>query len=270
MQTLIKSRIFRSALFLLAVEAIGAFAIMAPILIYFRIQFENTIIVRELWPVITPEFIGDILINYSQALAIFLLAGCIIYIAYFPLKTLFLAAIFSFLANEENRSRSLRDYLRSGLETWAGFLKLSLFSILIYLTAIFIGFTLGSLFEKFSRLLMMLTAGIFLLMASSYIQILRASIAIDGHTKLKSVILNTKNRIGKSFLRILIGNISVVIATGLILFLIWSLLKGIRDFEWNFATAALSFVIQQAMVLVICLAQAIRINFHISILKRGE
>jgi hypothetical protein len=154
--------------------------------------------------------------------------------------------------------------------SWIGFLKVGLFAVPVYALALFIGSAFGAFLGKLSMVLRIAAFSVFLLMASAYLQILKIQIINESDNSLKSAIKDTKQLIADKFLRIILGNISVMGVAFIIILIFWLILKFIKGQDWNIIYTVIIMLIQQAIILIICFAQVIRINFNSSILEKGD
>ena len=94
--------------------------------------------------------------------------------------------------------------------------------------------------------------------------------AFTFDNSLKTALRETRERIAGALLRIIIGNVSVGLAAFLVVLILWFVLKAIKSSEWSVILMILAILVQQMMALAICLAQALRINFNFSVIKKGE
>lgn len=274
MMNIFKNRIVTASLIFLLADVIGGLLIMAPLLIFLRVVFEYSGSALKLWPVVEPEIISDLFINQGQALAMFLIAAVVIYAAYFPLKTFLGAGVYGIVLFNKGRSgreiNSVRTFLTGAAAAWLGFIKIGIFGIIAYAVAIFLGMIIGGLLGHLISFLGPVTVILFLLMASTYVQILKIAVVVKGGTSLRDAIRDTRENIASSFLRLLTGNIAVAVAGLLVAIVLWTLLKWVRSYDWNVISAFLSILLQQGMIFSICLAQVLRINFNYSVLGKGE
>jgi hypothetical protein len=98
---------------------------------------------------------------------------------------------------------------------------------------------------------------------------LKVSLVTEESGSITKAMRSSRQAIAKSAPRIVIGNLAVVIVGAIVSLILWALLKWVRSYEWNIGLAALSILLQQAIVLVLCLMQVIRINYNHIIIKRG-
>lgn len=274
MKSILKNRLVVGALIFLLVDVIGGLLIMAPLLIFLRVHLEYSGSALRLWPVIPPEMISDMLINQGQALAVFLISAVVIYLAYFPLKMLLAAGVYRIiLAGDGPSDReigSVRRFLAGAAVSWIGFVKIEIFGVMAYAVAIFMGMIIGGFLGSLISFLGPLAVLLLLLMASTYIQILKIAVVVRDDTSLRNCIRSTRESIASSFLRLLTGNIAVASAGLLVTVILWSLLRWIRSYDWNVISAFVSILLQQGLIFSICLAQVLRINFNYSVMGKGE
>lgn len=274
MKKILKSRLSVATLLSALLDIVGGLLIAAPILIFLRIHLENTASAFEFWPVISPEVIGDILINDFQALVMYFLAAMIIYLAYIPLKLLFTAGIYCLVAdsgqNLGEKIRPLSEYVKRAVGIWPGFVKVAILSVPVYLLFLFIGMIFGGILGKISGSLRPLTILFSLLIGSTYLQMLKIRMARTEDQSLRNSVKSTRSDIAESLGKIVLGNLSVAVATFLVVLLFWYLLRWTRNFDWNLLSGSISLLLQQAIVLTISLGQILRINYNNSILGKGD
>lgn len=271
---ILKNRLLAAALMFMLTHIIGGLLVAAPLLVFMRIQFEHTEAVLHLWPLLSVEVLGDLIINNSQALTVYLIAAVVIYLAYFPLRVLVSAAIYEMVISGVKGSEEgvsfLSEYMKSAVKVWTGFLKIAIFGIPVYGVALLLGLTFGGILGRVWTFFKPLALILSFLLASTYLQILRIHMVTGGNSSLRNSIMKTREQIAASLGRIAIGNISVGAVGILAAAVVWFALKWIRGFEWSFVSAGISLFFQQAIVFVLCLSQTIRINFNNSILRKGE
>jgi hypothetical protein len=273
MKTVLKSKIIIASLLFVLLDIVGGLLIMAPLLVFLRIHFEHSGSALKLWPLISPEVLSDILVNDYQALVMFFIAAAVIYMAYFPLKVFITAGIYKIITSGKESDEgidSARTFFIRSAEIWIGFFKTDVFGILIYMVALFLGLMFGEILGRFSLFWRAATVLLFVLLGSTYIQVLKIAIADNKDTSLRSAISFTRSRIAGSFLRLALGNVAVALVGFLIVLGLWSLLLWTRSYNWNIVTASLSVILQQGMIFFICLAQVLRINFNHSVIRKGE
>jgi hypothetical protein len=274
MRNVLKNRLLASALIFLLIDVIGGLLIMAPLLIFLRVRLEYSGSALKLWPVISPEVISDLLVNQGQAVAMFLIAAVVIYLAYFPLKMLISAGVYriilSGVSTDGKGIDSPRRFLAGAAVSWIGFVKIEIFGIVVYAVAIFMGIVIGGFLGSLVSFLGPLAVLLFLLMASTYIQILKIAVVVKDDTSLRNSIRSTREGIATSLLRLLVGNIAVALAGFLAMLILWHLLRWVRSYDWNIISAFISIVLQQGLIFSICLAQVLRINFNYSVMGKGE
>ena len=274
MNRILKNRIFAAAVLLFFAELAGAFVIAAPILVFLRNQFSKSELALDFWPIISQRIISDVLINDLQAIVMFVLGAMIIFILYILFKTFILGGIYNLIIfgdNPEHQSiRTLNSFLARCAELWPGFLKISLFGILVYGIALFLGLSFGQLFARTAITWRILILAFFLLTGSAYLQILRAQIVAENNTSIRQAMKSTQQVIAESFIRIVVGNVSVAIVGGIVILIIWLILKGFRHYDWNLLTSAGSIIFEQAIILTLSLTNVVRVNFNYSVIKSGK
>ena len=274
MKNILKDRLVVASLIFLLVDVVGGLLIMAPFLVFLRTRFEYSESALKLWPVISPEVISDLLINDGQAVAMFLIAAVVIYIAYFPLRMLLNAGVYRIIVSYDGQNEraidSVRTFLTGAASSWIGFIKIEIFGIIAYVVAIFLGVMIGGLLGKLISFLGPLTVIVLLLMASTYLQILKIAVVVQNDTSLRNSIRFTRESVAESFLRLLLGNVAVAVAGFLVMIILWTLLRWVRSYDWNVISAFLSILLQQGLILAICLAQVLRINFNYSVMGKGK
>lgn len=272
MMKLLKNRLVFAALLFLLLNVAGGFAVMAPILVVFRNELIKSAVALRLWPVIRPDVIAEFLINNVQSLSVYVVSAIVIFALYSLLWTYFSAGIYGVIINRrepETKAGALREFLRESASLWPGFVKVALLSILLYAAAAFIGLTFGQIFGRLWAFLRIAFLLVFMLVASTYLQVLKARIASTADTSLRAAIRATRPVLSKTAGRLLVGNFSVMIAGVLVAFIFWMILKFVRGLGWSVPAGFISAILEQAMVFAICLAQAIRINYNNAIIKRG-
>jgi hypothetical protein len=274
MKKIFKNRLLGAAVMLQLLDLAGAFVILLPFLISMRNILESSAVARELWPVISPAALADILINHSQMLATAVTAGITVYIIYAFLRAYFSAGIYKvLLATEENiagrEAGALPGFLSMAARSWPGFLKIALFAIVVYTIAAFIGLIIGRVFGVlgfFWRIAFLLFT---MLIGSTYIQILKIKVVTDNDNSFVKAVKGTRQAIGGAAFRIIAGNLSVGVAGSVIGYFLWRLIIMVRGNEWSPMAAGLTVALEQIIILIFCLMQAIRINFNYSILRKG-
>lgn len=274
MKSILKNRLVEASLIFLLVDVIGGLLIMAPLLIFLRMRFEYSGSALKLWPVISPGVISDMFINHGQALAMFLIAAVIIYLACFPLKMLLNAGVYSIILFNDGQSGreidSVSRFLTGAALSLIGFVKIGIFGIIAYIVAIFLGMMIGGLLGNVISFLGPLTVILLLLMASTYLQILKIAVVIQNDTSLRNSIRFTRQKVATSFLRLLVGNVAVGLAGFIVMIILWTLLRWMRSYDWNLISALVSILLQQGLIFSLCLAQVLRINFNYSVMGKGE
>jgi len=272
MKKFLKNRVvLASALFGL-LDFIQGFVIASPILIYLRIIYENTDSSLRLWPLPSIDVISDFLINHNDVFIFYIIAASVLYLVFFFVKSYFAGGIYRLLIfgrDDPSSVKSAGDFLKSSSEIWIGFLKVGMFAILIYGLALFLGIIFGNFFGRFGGFIKFVIIALFLLLGSTYLQILKIYIASTSDISLKAALKDTRERISKAFMRILIGNISVSLAVFAAVLILWFILKVLKSSEWSVILMILTIIVQQLMVLSVCLGQSLRINFNYSIIKKG-
>jgi hypothetical protein len=274
MMWIFKNRIIIAAIILFLVEIAGAFVITAPAMVFLRTQFSKSDLAHDLWPLISPRVISDILINDLQALVVIVLSAMVIYIMYLLLKTFFLGGIYDFVIRTSGQQfpefGNLKSFLSRCTAFWPGFLKISILGIVVYGIALFLGISFGQIFARFGITWRILSLLFFILIGSSYLQILRARIVADDNTSVRHAMRSTRSIIAERFVRIVIGNVSVGIVAIIEALVFWLILKGIRHYNWSFFTAFLSIIFEQAIIFALCIMSVVRINFNYSIMRPSK
>ena len=274
MKSILKNKLFAASIMFLLLNLAGAFLIMAPLLVLLRNRFDHSQAAFSLWPAISPLMLTDILINDTQMVATFVIAGIVILGLYMLLRTYFSGGIYSLIVLEKEQEPSIganqfRDFLVRSALIWPGFIKVSLFSIVIYLIAIFIGGIISKLASPMGIFWQAVFLIFFLLMASTYIQILKVRLIVEESGSVRQAMRSSRLAVAKTAPRLVIGNLAVAIVGVIAALILWAILKWVRSFEWNIGLAALSIILEQAIILVLCLMQVIRINYNHIIIKRG-
>jgi len=254
-------------------DLIQGFVIASPILIYLRILYENTDSALHLWPLPSAEIVTDFMINHNDVFIFYIITAVVLYILFFFMKSFFIGGIYRLIIIERQDSNSIKtasDFLKISSQLWAGFLKAELFSVAIYGLAIFLGLVFGDFLGRLWGFLRLASPALFIFLGSTYLQILKVHMAFALDNSLKAALRETRERIAGALVRIIIGNASVFLAAVLILKILWFVLKAIKSSEWSVVLMILAILVQQMMALVVCLAQALRINFNFSVIKKGE
>jgi hypothetical protein len=275
----IPMKLFRNKIIIASVEFFflnlaGAFIILAPLLVLLRNRLSLSGLSLKLWPVISPDILTDILVNETQMLSTYIISAMVIFTLYAVFRAFFSGGIHYFIVRENPSAEMPQtDYLKSFIaksaELWISFLKVSLLSIVVYMIAAFLGFTIGSILSALGAFWRVLIFLIFLLIGSTFLQMIRIRLAATSELSVLGAIRGMRQALSKSLLRIILGNLSVSIAGILLLLLLWVILKAFRAGDYNAFRAFASVVLEQAIVFVICLMQVIRINYNHSIIKRG-
>ena len=272
MMRIFKNRVvLASALFAL-LDLIRGFVIASPILIYLRIIYENTESSLRLWPLPSIDIILDFLLNRNDVFMFYVITAIILSIVFFFISSFFSGGIYRLLILERGSPESIgsgRDLLRRSAEIWTGFIKAGLFALGVYVIAIFLGMVFGGFFGRFGPFLRIVIMAIFLLLASTYLQILRIHIASTSDTSLKAALTETKEMISGAFGRLFVGNLSVSLAAFVAVMILWFVLKAVKSADWSINIMILAIILQQLMVFIVCLGQSIRINFNYSVIKKG-
>ncbi|HBC46412.1 MAG TPA: hypothetical protein DCZ43_05145 [candidate division Zixibacteria bacterium] len=82
MKNILKNKLFAASIMFLLLNLAGAFLMMAPLLVLLRNRFDHSQAVFSLWPVISPLMLADILVNDTQMVATFVIAGIVIFALY--------------------------------------------------------------------------------------------------------------------------------------------------------------------------------------------
>ncbi|UCE67690.1 MAG: hypothetical protein JSU85_06700 [Candidatus Zixiibacteriota bacterium] len=272
MMKFLKNRVvFASALFGL-LDFMQGFVIASPILIYLRIIYENTESSLHLWPLPSFEIFSDFMINHNDLFVLYIITAAVLYILFFIIKSFFTGGIYRLIIYGRQNPliiKTAKDFLKSSSEIWIGFLKVGIFGVLIYGLALFLGMIFGDFFGRFSGFLKFVIIALFLLLGSTYLQILKIYIASTSDISLKAAMKETRGKISKAFMRILIGNISVSAAAFAAVLILWFILKALKSSEWSVILMILTIAVQQLMVFAVCLGQSLRINFNYSVIKEG-
>jgi hypothetical protein len=274
MMNILKNRLFAATLMFLLLDLAGGFLILAPLLVILRNRFEHSGEALSLWPVIKALTLTDILINDTQIIATFIISAIVIFFIFMLLRTFFSGGIYGIIIFKRDPSapgeaNSFRNFLTGAAEIWPGFIKMSLFSILVYFVAIFVGAILSQIVSGLGYFWRAVVFMFFILVGSTYIQILKAEIVVTRDTSVGHAISSTRLNVARSAARVIAGNLSVVIVGAVAAWVLWLILAWIRGYGWNTALAVLSIILEQGIVFVICLMQVIRINYNYSIIKRG-
>jgi hypothetical protein len=263
--------VLASALFGL-LNFIQGFVIASPILIYLRIIYENTDSSLHLWPLPSVDVLSDFLLNHSDVFIFYIITASVLYLVLFFFKSFFSGGVYRLLILEEGDRRFIKsagDFLKGSSEIWIGFIKVGIFAVLIHGLCLFLGITFGEFFGRLSGFLRIVIIALFLLLGSTYIQILKIHMASSSDISLKAAMKETRGKISQGFMRILIGNISVSLVAFVVVLVFWFILKVLKSAEWNAIIMILTIVVQQLMVFTVCLGQSLRINFNYSIIKKG-
>lgn len=248
----------------------GAFVILAPFLVSLRNIYEKSAMAREIWPVMSPEIIIDLMVNHPQTVATAMLGAIAIFAVYALLRAFFSAGIYRVvLEMDAAGERSLRTFLVGAARIWTGFIKVAVFGIIVYTIAAFLGATLARLLSGLGDFWMVVFFTLPLYIGSIYLQVLRIRIATENDNSLRGAAGGTRRILAASVPRIILGNISVGLAGIAVTFILWVVIRWLRGGEWSSWAAVVTIILEQAIIFVLCLMQAIRINFNHSILKKG-
>jgi hypothetical protein len=274
MRNLFKNRILVGALIFWAIDFVQGFAVLSPILVYLRLKFEKSASVFQLWPLPSPDVLADIMINYKEILGFYFITAIVLMILFQLLKSLVTAGVYHFIIFRDNdqsgSNRTLAAFVQNSASNWTGFLKIDIFAIPVYLLAFFLGMIFGNFAANLGRFFEYIFLVLFFISASTYLQILRIQILNQDSNSLREAIKNTRPAIADSLLRILIGNISVALISFIIFYLFWILLKFTKSADWSIIIAVLTIIIQQLMILILCAAQALRVNYNFSVTRKGD
>lgn len=273
MRKLLKSKIVLSTLLFTLLHIVAGLLVLAPLLVYMRVIFENTGSALKLWPMPSIDVIADMLINNTHALILYIIAAFVIHAAFMPMRVLLSAGIYDFIISGESETEGsgvFINHLKSAVAVWTGFIKIEFFSLPVYLAAFIIGLSLGSILDGIAGFFRPLTLILMLFFGSTYLQLLRIWMIGQGTSSLRKSITDTRRMIAESLGRILLGNFSVLVAGFIAILLPWWLLKITRAADWSLMTASISLLLQQLIVLLAALAQVLRINYNHSIIRKGE
>ncbi|UCC79825.1 MAG: hypothetical protein JSW64_00290 [Candidatus Zixiibacteriota bacterium] len=273
MMKFLKNRVLLASVLFGLLDFIQGFVIVSPILIYLRIIYENSESSLHLWPLPSLDIFSDFMINHDDLFIFYIITAAVLYILFFFVKSLFAGGIYRLIIFERQNPSfigSAKDFLRSSSEIWIGFIKVGLFAVLVYGLVIFLGTVFGGFFGRFSDFLRTVIIALFLILGSTYLQILRIHMASTSDTSLRAALTETRGKISGGFLRILMGNISVSVVAFAAVFILWLILKALKSADWSVIIMILTIVVQQLLVFTVCLGQSLRINFNYSVIKRGE
>lgn len=273
MMKFLKNRVMLGSALFGLLDLVQGFVIVSPILIYLRIIYENSESSLHLWPLPSLDIFLDFMINHNDIFIFYIITGAVLYILFFFAKSLFMGGIYRIIIFERQSppsTRSVKDFLRSSSEIWTGFIKVGLFAVLVYALAIFLGAVFGGFIGRFSGFLKVVIIALFLLLGSTYLQILRIYIASTSNTSLRAALMETRGKISDGFLRILMGNLSVSLVAFVAVLVLWFILKALKSSDWSVIIMILTIAVQQLLVFVICLGQSLRINFNYSVIKKGD
>ncbi len=231
MKNILKNRLIAATLMFLLLNLTGAFLIMAPILVILRNRYDHSQAALSLWPVISPLMLSDILINDAQMLGTFIISAVVILTFYMLLRTYFSGGIYGVIILDNNKAtldanNPLKDFLIRCASFWPGFIKASLFSILVYLITIFLGVFFAKLISILGIFWQIVIFLFFMLLGSTYIQLLKARLVSGDTGSVTEAIRFTRPMIAKSAFRLIAGNLAVVVVGALIIFILWKILNG--------------------------------------------
>jgi hypothetical protein len=272
MMRILKNRFVAASLLFLLIDLVGAFALLAPILVMMRNKLDRSALALLLWPTISFKVIADIFINEPQVLAMEVVSALMIFVLFMLLKTFFAGGIYQIIVGSKDirtESGLFGTLLSRSAGLWPGFVKAAIFAIPIYLVAVFLGLTFARLAAGLGTFTGISVFLFFMLIASTYLQLIRTGMIAAGDNSVVNAVRGSRTAIARNALRILAGNVSVTLAGLIAAYFIWLLLTGVRKYDWSPLSAASSIFLQQVFVLIICFTQSLRINFNYSILKRG-
>lgn len=189
------------------------------------------------------------------------------------MKEFFAGGIYKMIITDKedpSAINSVSGFLKSSAQIWIGYLKVGLFSAVVYGLALFLGLIFGQFLGGLGVFFRLALPVLFIFLGSTYLQILRIHMASSMDNALKKALGETREIISGALLRIIIGNGSVTLAAFMAILIFWFMLKAVKSSEWSVILMIITIIIQQIMVLIVCLAQALRINFNYSIIKKGE
>lgn len=270
---MLKNRIVLASILFGILDLIQGFVIASPVLIYLRILYENTESSLHLWPLPSADVVSDFLINHNEVFIFYIITALVLHFLFFFMKTFFGGGIYRLIIidkDDPSAIKTVSDFLRGCSQIWIGFLKVGLFSAVIYGLALFLGLVFGDFLGRFWGLLRILLPALFLFLGSIYLQILKIHIASATDNSLKTALRETRERISGSLLRIIIGNGSVTLAALVIVLILWFILKALKSSDWGVIVMIVTIIVQQIIVFTVCLAQSLRINFNYSVIKKGD
>jgi hypothetical protein len=273
MMKFLKNRVVLGSALFGILDLLEGFVVASPILIYLRIIYENTESSLRLWPLPDLDLVMDFMLNHNDLIIFYVITVSVLYILFFILKSYFTGGIYRLIIFQKEEPESIgsgRDFLRKSSEIWTGFIKVGLFAIPVYVLAFFLSSIFGGFAGKFSGFLRIIVFVLIFLAGSTYLQILRLHISSTSDTSLKAALAETRDAISKGLLRIFIGNVSVSIVVFVGALIFWFILKALKSTNWNIIIMILTILVQQIMVLTVCLGQTLRINFNYSVIKKGE
>jgi hypothetical protein len=271
---ILKNRLFAATLMFLLLDLAGSFLILAPLLVILRSRLEHSGEALSLWPVIKALTLTDILLNDTQMIATFIIAAIVIFFLFMLLRTFFSGGIYGVIILERETAAPdevspFKNFLTRSAEIWPGFIKVSLFSILVYFVVAFIGAIISRIVSGLGFFWQAVVFLFFMMIGSTYIQVLKSEIVVTGDTSVANAVRSTRREVAHGLARLVAGNLSVVIVGAVAAWILWLILRWIRGYSWNLGLTVLSIILEQGIVFVICLMQVIRINYNSSIIKRG-
>jgi hypothetical protein len=271
---ILKNRLFAATLMFLLLDLAGSFLILAPLLVVLRNRFEHSAEALSLWPTIKTLTVTDILVNDTQMIATFVISAIVIFFIFMLLRTFFSGGIYGIIILKERpvgdgEANPFKSFLTRSAEIWPGFIKISLFSILVYFVAIFIGAILSRIVSGLGFFWQAAVFLFFMMVGSTYIQVLQSEMVVSGQTSVSRAISSTRSAVARGMARLIAGNLSVVMVGAIAAWILWLILAWIRGYAWNMGLTVLSIILEQGIVFVICLMQVIRINYNSSIIRRG-
>jgi len=276
MRKFLQNKIIVGSLMILVLDLAGGFLILVPFLISIRNIYERSVATFQLWPAPSTTILIDILVNHPQLLATSAIAAFTIYLLFMVLRTYFSGGIYRiimegpwFLQDHDVRRSGFQEFLSRSSQTWPGFVKVSVAAVAIYTVAGFLGLTIGRVFAGLGLFWMAVSFLFFMLIASTYLQALKIQVVASDDNSVINAIRSTRQTLAKSAPRLVLGNLSVVIIGILICLGLWLTVAALRASQWSAARATVTIILEQLIVLVVCLMQAVRINFNHSIIRKG-
>ncbi len=276
MKKFLQNRIVAGSLMFLLLDLAGGFLVLAPFLISIRSVFERSGMARQLWPIPSAGIGIEILSKHLDVLATSAVAAFTVYIVYMALRTYFAGGIYKVIVESPSDPRDADErrsgfdaFLATSSQSWMGFIKIAVAAILIYTVAGFLGITIARVFVGLGSFWMIAFFLFVMMIASSYLQILRIAVVKSNDNSVVNAIKGTRQAMAKSIPRLLLGNLSVALIGTLVCLGLWLIIKAVRGGEWNVARATVTIILEQLIVLVVCTMQALRINFNNTIVRKG-